>query len=52
MLLVCLVALIATTVATAGNENKQLPVDKSVRIGKLKNGLTYYIRHKIGRAHV
>ena len=23
----------------------QLPVDKDVRIGKLDNGLTYYIRH-------
>ncbi len=23
----------------------QLPVDKEVRIGKLPNGLTYYIRH-------
>ena len=23
----------------------QLPVDKAVRIGKLPNGLTYYIRH-------
>ena len=24
---------------------QQLPVDKNVRIGKLDNGLTYYIRH-------
>ncbi|WP_294627378.1 pitrilysin family protein [uncultured Bacteroides sp.] len=24
---------------------QQLPVDKNVRIGKLENGLTYYIRH-------
>ena len=23
----------------------QLPIDKDVRIGKLDNGLTYYIRH-------
>ena len=45
MLLVSLLALLVTTVATASNENRQLPVDKSVRIGKLKNGLTYYIRH-------
>ena len=45
MLLVCLIALFATTVATANEENKQLPVDKAVRMGKLKNGLTYYIRH-------
>ena len=45
MLLLCLVALFATTFATANNDNKQLPVDKAVRMGKLKNGLTYYIRH-------
>lgn len=45
MLLVFFMALFATTVATAKEENKQLPVDKAVRIGKLKNGLTYYIRH-------
>ena len=24
---------------------QQMPVDKNVRIGKLDNGLTYYIRH-------
>ena len=24
---------------------QELPVDKNVRIGKLDNGLTYYIRH-------
>ena len=45
MLLVFFMALFATTVATASEENKQLPVDKAVRMGKLKNGLTYYIRH-------
>ena len=45
MLLACFMALFATTVATANEENKQLPVDKTVRMGKLKNGLTYYIRH-------
>ena len=28
-----------------GKEYEELPVDPSVRIGKLKNGLTYYIRH-------
>ncbi len=44
MLLVLFVALFATTVVTA-NDEKQLPVDKAVRMGKLKNGLTYYIRH-------
>ena len=45
MLLVFFMALFAMTVATASEENKQLPVDKAVRMGKLKNGLTYYIRH-------
>ncbi len=44
-LLLCMVALFMATVAMANNDNDQLPVDKSVRIGKLKNGLTYYIRH-------
>ena len=29
----------------AQQKGKQLPVDPSIRIGKLKNGLTYYIRH-------
>ena len=44
MLFVLFVALLTTTVATANNE-KQLPVDKAVRMGKLKNGMSYYIRH-------
>ena len=44
-MLLCIVALFMATVAMADNDNKQLPVDKNVRIGKLKNGLTYYIRH-------
>lgn len=38
-----LIALIAMT-ATA-QQMPQLPVDTAVRIGKLPNGLTYYIRH-------
>ena len=29
----------------AAQKGEQLPVDPSIRIGKLKNGLTYYIRH-------
>ena len=40
-----MVALFFATVAIANDDNKQLPIDKSVRTGKLKNGLTYYIRH-------
>lgn len=31
--------------ATANAQNAPLPIDKEVRIGKLPNGLTYYIRH-------
>ena len=45
MLLVAFMALLMTTVAVANNDNRQLPVDKAVRMGKLKNGMTYYIRH-------
>ena len=29
----------------AVNQAPPIPVDKAVRIGKLPNGLTYYIRH-------
>ena len=31
--------------AAAQMQLPPLPVDKNVRIGKLDNGLTYYIRH-------
>lgn len=31
--------------AQVNAQNMELPVDKEVRIGKLPNGLTYYIRH-------
>ena len=41
--------LVAVLLTLAGNAQAQLqmaiPVDKDVRIGKLSNGLTYYIRH-------
>ena len=30
---------------TAQTQMPPIPVDKAVRIGKLDNGLTYYIRH-------
>ena len=40
---------IAVSIFMAGIASAQqmppIPVDKSVRIGKLDNGLTYYIRH-------
>lgn len=34
------------TVVRAQQQMPPVPVDKEVRIGKLDNGLTYYIRHK------
>lgn len=43
-----LVAMLLTFTATARAQAMQtppIPVDKDVRIGKLPNGLTYYIRH-------
>ena len=43
-LLLCLVALV-TLPAAAQMSVPQLPADTAVRIGKLPNGLTYYVRH-------
>ena len=37
---------------TAQTEMPPIPVDKAVRIGKLDNGLTYYIRHNEWPEHV
>ena len=37
--------LVATIVALTTFAQTELPVDPNVRIGKLENGLTYYIRH-------
>ena len=37
--------LVAALVALTTLAQTQLPVDPNVRIGKLENGLTYYIRH-------
>ena len=31
--------------STVAQQMPELPVDENVRIGKLDNGLTYYIRH-------
>ena len=44
LFLLSLVALVVTPVV-AQDAFPPLPVDKEVRIGKLPNGLTYYIRH-------
>lgn len=38
-------ALAATTVTAQLNPMQPIPADKDVRIGKLENGMTYYIRH-------
>ena len=45
--ILCLVLFLSATwgISFSQDKNEQkLPVDKSVRIGKLENGLTYYIR--------
>lgn len=46
----------AFVLLSAGNavaqQIPQLPVDKDVKIGKLDNGLTYYIRHNSFPEHV
>ena len=44
LFLLTLVALVVTPVV-AQDAFPPLPVDKEVRMGKLPNGLTYYIRH-------
>ena len=47
-----LLLLTATTTMTAQEAMPPIPVDKDVRIGKLDNGLTYYIRHNEWPEHV
>ena len=42
--LMSLLLLLLAMPAIAQQKGEQLPVDPSIRIGKLKNGLTYYIR--------
>lgn len=37
--------LLASSVAAFAQQNQTLPVDPNVRMGKLENGLTYYIRN-------
>ena len=34
-----------STTLTAQDLSQKLPVDSAVRVGKLPNGLAYYIRH-------
>ena len=40
-----LLAMLFALPSVAQQKGEQLPVDPSIRIGRLKNGLTYYIRH-------
>ena len=44
-LLLLLVVICLITPAMAQKAGESLPLDPAVRMGKLKNGLTYYIRH-------
>lgn len=41
----CLVLIVATFATASAQQMPTVPVDSAVRIGKLPNGLTYYIRH-------
>ena len=41
----CAVGLLLALTSTVAQEMPPIPVDPDVRIGKLDNGLTYYIRH-------
>ncbi|MEJ2003583.1 MAG: insulinase family protein, partial [Cyclobacteriaceae bacterium] len=44
LLLICPFLAYSQETIIQGNINDELPVDPNVRIGKLENGLTYYIR--------
>ena len=42
--ILCTIVLALSFVAVA-QQPQPLPIDSAVRVGKLENGLTYYIRH-------
>jgi len=44
-LLISIAALVFAATLTSGQQLQQLPNDPATRVGKLDNGLTYYIRH-------
>ena len=44
-LLLAIVAIAFSLPVSAAKDGKQLPLDPTIRVGKLKNGITYYIRH-------
>ncbi len=46
------VALLFVATLASAQQMPPIPVDKAVRIGKLSNGLTYYIRHNDYPEHV
>ena len=52
MLVAALLFMTGATTLTAQTEMPPIPVDEAVRIGKLDNGLTYYIRHNEWPEHV
>ena len=43
-LILCTLVL-ALSLSMAAQQPQLLPIDSAVRVGKLDNGLTYYIRH-------
>ena len=45
LFMLLLLAMLFVLPSVAQQKGEQLPVDPSIRIGRLKNGLTYYIRH-------
>ena len=45
MLIVAAFMLAANTVSAQEQQVPNIPIDPQVRVGKLENGLTYYIRH-------
>ena len=44
-LLLVIVAIAFSLPVSAAKDGDQLPLDPTIRVGKLKNGITYYIRH-------
>ena len=44
-LLLAIVFIAFSLPVSAAKDGKQLPLDPTIRVGKLKNGITYYIRH-------
>ena len=44
-ILSAVIAIAITLPSFAGKDGEQLPLDPTIRVGKLKNGITYYIRH-------